>query len=237
MNDQQPPKQGMGCFARGCLILVIVSLFLLIAGGIGGWWIYGKAISSFTSDHPANIQVDQPTSAAFQQAEAKLAQLRSAVRNKTETTTEFSAADLNALIARDPAFAGVRGKMRVNMVGDEMILDLSVPLDTITLPKLKGRWFDGRAQFQFVYDLGQFSFTAHWLEAKGHRIESNGSPGFSSSFLQSFGLSFTKSFNQSFHQAEEKNEQGRGFWKQIKTLSVQNGQLVVITQASVSDRR
>ena len=231
MNDQQPAQPGMGCFAKGCLTLVIVFLFLVVAGVVGGWWIYGKAITSFTSDHPANIQIDQPGSAEFQQAEARLSQLRNAVRNRTETTAEFSAADLNALIARDPAFARVRGKMRVNMAGDEMILDLSFPLDSIALPKLKGRWFNGRAQFQFTYDLGQFSFTAHFLEAKGHRIESTGTTGFSSSFLQSFGASFTKGFNQSFHQAEGKDPQTRRFWKQIKTISIQDGRLVVMVQA------
>jgi hypothetical protein len=230
MNDEQP-KKGMGCFGKGCLALVILFLLLVIGGGVGGWWIYGKVIRSITSDHPANIQIEQPDEAAFQQAEAKLNQLRNAVRNKTETTTEFSAADLNALIARDPAFAGIRGKTRVNMAGDDLILDLSVPLDSVPLPMLKGRWFNGLAQFQFSYDQDQFSFTAHALEANGHRIEGANGSRFSSAFLQSFGSSFTKGFNQSFHQAEERNPQGQLFWNQIKTISVENGQLAVTTQS------
>ena len=230
MNEEQPPKQGMGCFAKGCLTLVIVVLLLAIGGAIGGWWIYGRAVNRFTSDRPASVQTEEPASAAFQQAETKLAQLRNAIRNKTETTTDFSAADLNALIARDPGFQGVRGKTRVSMAGDALILDLSVPLNGIPLPKLKGRWFNGQAQFQFAYDLGQFSFTAHSLTTKGHRIESNGRPGFSSSFLEGFGSSFTRRFNQSFHQAEERNAQGNVFWRQIKSMSIRNDQLEVVTR-------
>lgn len=230
MNDQQP-KTGMGCFAKGCLALIIVVLFLIVVGGGGGWWIYAKAVNSFTSDHSANVGIDQPSPVAFQQAEAKIEQLRNAVRNKTGATIEFSAADLNALIARDPGFVGMRGKMRVSAAGNDIILDLSAPLDTVPLPKFKDRWFNGRAQFGFAYDLGQFSFMAHSIEANGHRIASSGTSGFSSSFLQSFSSSYTRSFNQSFHKAQEKNQQGLDFWKQIKGMSIENGQLVVVTQA------
>jgi hypothetical protein len=224
MNDQQLPKKRMGCFGQGCIALVIIVLFVVVVGGGGGWWLYNKAVDSLTSDHPTSVAIDQPSDMAFQQAETKMRQLRNAIRNKTDTTIAFSAADLNALIARDPGFAGTRGKTRVDMAGNDLILDLSGPLDTIKLPKLQGRWFNGRAQFGFAYDLGEFSFVAHSLETNGHRMVN-------ASFLRNFSSSYTRSFNKSFHNALGKNPQGSEFWNRVKGMSVQNGQLEVITKS------
>src|SRR5262249_52822688 len=151
--------------AQGCLTSIIVVVFLVVVVGGGGWFIYSKAINSFTSDQPANVAIDEPSPAEFQQAKMKLERLRAAIRNKTEATIDFSAADLNALIAREPGFTNLRGKVRVGLTGNDMMLDLSVPLDTVSFPGLKGRWFNGRAQFGFSYGQGQFSFDARALEA------------------------------------------------------------------------
>lgn len=230
MNDPQPPKKRMGCLGQGLIALAIIILLLVVIGGGGGWLIYNKGINGFTSDRPANVTVDQPSDVAFQQAETQLRQLRTAVRNKTKTTMAFSATDLNALIARDPGFAGMRNKTRVDMSGNDMILDLSAPLDTVPLPRFKGRWFNGRVTFHFTYDLGQFSFATRALETNGHRMEDDGMRGFSSSFLRNFSASYTRSFNQGFRKGQDRNAQGREFWDHIKTMSIQNGQLVVTTQ-------
>ena len=221
----------MGCFAQGCLTAVIVVVVLAVVGGGGAWWIYHTAINSFTSDQSANVAIDEPGAAEFQQAKMRLEHLRAAIRSKTETTIQFSAADLNALIAREPGFTNLRGRLRVNLSGDDMILDMSVPLDKINFPGLKGRWFNGRAEFGFNYNIGEFSFAAHAIEANGHRMENTGKPGFNSSFLQNFSTSYSRKFNQGFRQGQEKSPQGHEFWKQIKSMSVQDGQLVVVTQA------
>src|SRR5437870_10143828 len=131
-----PSRQGMGCFARGCLTLII-ALFVLGVVVIGGaWLLYGKAINVFTASQPASIQIEQPTDAQFNAAEQKLSQLRRAIWNDEETSIEFIAADVNALIARDPAFAGARGKARVAMADSIVTLELSVPLDQVPFPKL-----------------------------------------------------------------------------------------------------
>ena len=53
MNIQvePPPKRGMGCFGKGCLIL-IASGILLVVGGIGGtYW----SFRHYLSDKPAPI--------------------------------------------------------------------------------------------------------------------------------------------------------------------------------------
>src|SRR4051812_31370274 len=105
MNEPHTGKQ-KSCFAQGCLALVILFVLTLVVGGAGGWWIYSKAVNSFSSDRPTNVVIDEPRPQALQQARSKLQQLQNAVRNRTDSTVVFSAADLNALIARDPSFSG-----------------------------------------------------------------------------------------------------------------------------------
>jgi len=229
MDVEPQPKRPTGCFGKGCLILVAVVFLIVVIGGLGSWWMYGLMVGMFTADRQANVEIDSPATAEFQQAESKFVQLRHAIRDRTEATIEFSAADLNTLIARDPAFVGLRGKTRVDLSGYDMILDLSVPTDSVPLPRFKGRWFNGRVQFGFTYDYEQFSFEARALEANGHRIESGG-PGFTTSFLKGFSSSYSRSFNQGFAKGRDRNPQGQAFWKQIQSMSVQSGKLVVTTR-------
>lgn len=138
MNGEQQPKRTAGC-GKGCLILIAVLVLIVVVGGLGTWWMYGQMVGMFTADRQANVIVDSPANAAVQQAESKLARLRSAIRNQTETTIDFTVADLNTLIARDPSFAGLRGKTRVDLSGYDMILELSAPTDSVPLPRFKGR--------------------------------------------------------------------------------------------------
>ena len=241
MNDQPPPlqaqpvppavpKSGAGCFAKGCLALIVALVLIVVIGGAGTWWLYGKAIGSFTADRAAKIALEEPSPAALQQARTQLQQLQDGVRNRKEAIIEFSAADLNSLIASETTFAGLRGRVRVEMAEDDMILDLSAPLDSVRLPRFKGRWFNGRTQFRFNYDGADFIFTVKSIEANGHKIESDGTPGFNSAFLETGSSSFSRSFNDSFHKGQQSTAEAREFWDRIKSMSVRNGNLVVETK-------
>ena len=215
---------------RGCLIAVVVFAVLVVAGLGCAWWMYGKAVGEFTADRAASIAMEQPSPAVLQEARTRLQQLQDAVRNEKEAVIEFSAADLNSLIASDASFASLRGKVKVYLPGDDMALDLSAPLDTIPLPRFRGRWFNGKARFRFSYDGTDFFFTAESIEANGHRIDSDGNSAFSTSFLRGFSTSFTRSFNESFHKGQQGTVQAREFWDRIRSMTIRNGKLVVETR-------
>jgi hypothetical protein len=187
----------MGCVGQGCLAAAILGVIGAVVIG-AGCWLFFKAVNRYTADRPADIRIEQPTTDAIQQAETKLKQLQNAVRNQVEKTIEFSAADLNTLIASEPQFAQTRGRVRMDMAANDMILDLSAPLGAAGLPQIRGRWFNGRARFAFKYELGEFLFEAKSLEVGQDRMESGSGRGFMSSFLRGFASSYTKSFNRSF---------------------------------------
>jgi hypothetical protein len=215
------PREGMGCFGKGCLIAIVIGLFLVAVVGGGGWYLYSKAVNLFTASQPIDVRVEEPSDAVSQAAEQKLNRLRAATSNNEEATIGFSAADLNALIARDPGFRGARNRARIAIADSVVIVDLSAPLDSAPLPKLKGRWLNGTAHFGFSFAQGQFVFDAKSILANGHDVPQE--------FLGTIP-SFTKSFNDSFRRGLQKNSQGSAFWGRIKTIGVEGDKLVITTQ-------
>jgi hypothetical protein len=220
----QPAPEGMGCFAKGCLTLLIVG-FLLLACVLGGtWYLYVKTVDNLTSLAPADVQVQPPSESQFQTAENSMNRLREAVATNKETTVEFTAADLNALFARDAAFSDWRGRIRIEIADSTMTIALSAPLHSIPLPRVKKRWFNGTARFSFAYEAGTFSFDIKSAEAGGHQVPDL--------FLTDSSISaFNESMNQSFRNEVKGNNQGSEFWDHVKRMSLEGDKLVVTTQA------
>ena len=101
-------------------------------------------------------------------------------------------------------------------------VEMSAPLDSAPLPKLRGRWLNGGARFGFSFSLGEFAFEPKWAEANGH--------SFPEEFFAAFTPSFNRRFNDGFRREGEKNDQAALFWKHIKTIAVDRDRLVVATQ-------
>lgn len=219
-----PPKSGGGCCAVGCLTLVIGTLvvFTLVIAGI--WLVYSKTISALTSPQPIAVQLETPSEAQFAAANEKLTQIRSAAGNSQPMTIEFTAADLNALIARHPEFEGARRKLRVAMADSLMTLDMSVPLASIPLPRLKRRWFNGSATFGFAYDDGSFDFN---LRSIGADEES-----FSTNFAKAFSGVFDDAFSEGVRKAMQEDRRVGELWPEIKSAIVVDDKLVVTTKTA-----
>ena len=223
MQTPRPASSGMGCFAKGCLALIIAGLVLVAVFVGGSFFVLNRAMQAFTSTQPVQIQLRQATPAERQVAKAKLDTLRSAARNHQETTIEFNADELNALIANEPEFRGARGHARVAIVNSIASLDVSAPLDSIHWKRLKGRWFNGNIQFGFSYVDDNFNFDIRSAEANGHQ--------FPRAILTSdFLHSFNRSFNESFHRESAKHADVNNLWPHIKMASLQGDKLVVTTR-------
>lgn len=213
----------MGCFAKGCLTVLIIG-FLLIAGGIGTtWYLYVKTVNNLTSPAPVDVQVAPPSESQFQAAENSMEGLRTAIANNKETTVEFTAADLNALFARDSDFEDLRGRVRIEIADSTMTVALSAPLRSIPLPKIRKRWFNGTARFSFTYDSGTFRFDLKSAEAGGHEVPDI--------FLSNFNSSFDESMNRSFLNELKSDDHDSEFWDHVKTMRLVGDKLVVTTKA------
>jgi len=214
-----PPARGMGCFAKGCLTLIIVAVALFIVCLCGGWFVLTRFADKFTAIQPAMVEVQQPTPAEAQAAQAKWEALRAAIRNNQETTVEFTADDLNTLIANDPDFRKARGRVRVAIADSVVSLDLSAPLDSLRWARLHGRWFNGKIRFGMSYVDDNFFFDLKSAEANGRQI-----PSFF--FSSDIKRSFSRSFTQNFHPRRERDD----WLKHIRTISVQDDKVILTTR-------
>jgi hypothetical protein len=135
---ESPPKRGTGCFAKGCLIFVALGVLLVVVG-VGGAF-FGLR-HTYLSDKPAPIpepsapsetsaatigQASVPTpSETSATVRERLNTLKSAARAHEETGVEFTAEEINALIA---ANRKSRGAAFVRIDGNVAQVQLSIPL-------------------------------------------------------------------------------------------------------------
>ena len=136
---EAPPRQkGLGCFARGCLILLVFAIVLAIACFAGMffglrhhsalahaiYWL-GKTQSVKIADAPVPVP---EFSASDQQIQAALERWRDfeqKARAGQPAEIELTADEINSLIASNP---NARGKVFVSIEDNQFRLRTSVPI-------------------------------------------------------------------------------------------------------------
>jgi len=223
-------KTGLGCFGRGCLVALLGSIAVALIAGGGIVFIYDKAVDRFTSAHPVNVPVAGHDHNSLQIAKLTLDRLRAALAENREETIEFTAADLNALVADHSDFAGVRGRVYFGIADSAMTLELNAPLEALPWPRLKGRWFNGTLRFTMDYEYGQFTFGPKFIRSRQWQVPDwflTSTLG--SSFVRGFNTGFTRDFNRSM----QKDPLSATFWNHIKGITIDRDKLVVTTQHTV----
>ncbi len=141
---EPPPKRGMGRFAKGCLILIAFGILFVVAGVGGSYW---SLRHIYLSDKPAPIpeaSVPSETSAAAPgetsvaspsetstTVRERLDTIKSAARAHERTGVEFTAGEINALIA---ANRKSRGAAFVRIDGNVGQVQFSIPLERFDVP-------------------------------------------------------------------------------------------------------
>jgi hypothetical protein len=149
---EPPPRKSMGCFGKGCLILVVFGILLGIACAIGAYWGYRNySAVPHSFSWLTKINAIAPTSASIpthetsdEKSQAVVARWRdfqSAVEEGDKTAIDLTADDLNDLIA---AGRDTRDKMFVSINGNQLRAQTSIPLGQIT----------GRPGYFFNSDIG-----------------------------------------------------------------------------------
>jgi len=213
----------MGCFAKGCLTVLVIG-FIFIAGVIcSGWFVFNKVVNNLTSAGPAAVQIEQPSEAQFQAAEKTLARLNQAIANKEETTIEFTSADLNALLARHEDFKEFRGRARIDLADSMMTINVSAPLEAVRWRRLQRRWFNGTARFGLTYSSGEFHLDLESMEAGGHRL--------SGVFVSNtFSWFDDEGWDDILKGKIRDYGTGDAFLEQVKSISIVGDKMVVKTQ-------
>ena len=138
------PKRGMGCLGKGCLLLLVFGILLVIVGVGGTFW---SVRNVYLSDKPAPIpETTAPTetsaatpgetsvatpSEKSAEVRERLDTMKQAARAHEQTGVELTAADINALIA---ANRKSRGTASVGIDGGVAQAQFSIPLQRLDVP-------------------------------------------------------------------------------------------------------
>jgi hypothetical protein len=132
---EPPPQQrGLGCFAKGCLILVVFVILLALAFVAGTYFAARYLRTEYFSAHHDRLPNSQATTDEEEAARARWDAFEKSARVNQAARIELSADDLNALIASEPK---LHGNVFVTIEDNTAHLQLSMPLG-------RSRWLTGR---------------------------------------------------------------------------------------------
>jgi hypothetical protein len=141
--EPPPPQKGMGCFAKGCLILVIFFVVLLCAFIAGSFLAARYLRSHYFPITSIELPAAAPTEQEEQAVRAKWQTFDTHARAHEPARIELSADELNALIACEPE---LRGKAHVTIEDNVARLKVSIPLDEVFW--LRGHYINGECTVQ-----------------------------------------------------------------------------------------
>lgn len=152
--DKAPPSKGRGCFFYGC----IISLVLLLVGGLATFLVarhfIKSMIATYTDSAPKplpSLEVSQPEIEAVQaRCTDFFAKLKT---NQPLPPLALSAKEVNTLIAGTGKNA-MKDKLRVEIDGNQIKGQMSIPLGQAKLGMLRGRYLNGEFTLKLTWQDG-----------------------------------------------------------------------------------
>jgi hypothetical protein len=153
--EAPPRRKGLGCFARGCLILLVFAIVLAIACFAGMYWgfqrhsaivhgIYWLAKTHSLAEAPAPVPEFTASDDQIQAVRERWQDFEQRTRAGQPAEIELSPDDINSMIA---ASRDVRGKIFVSIDGNQLRLQASVPLGEFL--GRRGHYFNGDITVEF----------------------------------------------------------------------------------------
>ena len=173
--DAPPPRRGLGCFGRGCLILIVFAIVLMIACVAGMYWgfhrhsavlhgLYWLTKAQAIAQKPVPIPEFTASDGQTQSVHERCGDFEQKARAGQPAEVELTPDDINTLIATNK---DTRGKIFVSIDGERLRCQASVPLGELM----------GRSGYYFNGDIVVELKSAESLEnPQLNRIVVNGEP-------------------------------------------------------------
>lgn len=218
----QQGKTGCGCLSGGCLAFVIVILLLLGAIGAGGFLLYQKA-REFTSAEAASIPVYDATPERMKEVNGRIEGFKKAVESNGEAEMELSGDDINALIAGEPKWKDMKGKIYIRLADGLLYVDASVPLTEVT--GFSDRFLNGTVGFDAAVENGMPRLVPKSIDLNGKKLPKE--------FEQSAADGFSKGFVEEL----EKNPDAMAFFARVKSFKIDGNKMRIhIVPASTESK-
>lgn len=215
-----PPKRGLGCFAKGCLTLLIVGGVLI---GLGIFFTYQgyQKVRGYLADQPANIRVYPATDAEYQAVEQKLAPFLQGIETNRRATVELTGDELNTLVAREPGFSGLRGKAYFSLAQGYLTMDFSRSLGNDR--RARTYYLNGKVTTAVNVDAGEVKVSPQSAKINGQAV-----PAW---IMQAFNnRDFMKQSGGILDEEINRNPKLRDFLRHLRKAHV-DGEKLVLTSA------
>lgn len=173
-SASQPAKR-RGCFFYGCITVLVLTVLFCIAGffliryGLNKFTAF---VEQYTETTPMTLPTVQLSATEYEQLDKRVSAFADAVNARKATPPLVLTGDeINALIANNPAWKALKGKVYVTIEGDQIKGKVSIPMDELAqapgLSRLKGRYLNGSAALKVSLANAILLVTIQSLEAKG----------------------------------------------------------------------
>jgi len=153
--EPPPRRQGLGCFARGCLILLVFRIVLAIACLAGMYWgfqrhsaivhgIYWLAKTHSIAEAPVPVPEFNASDNQVQSIRERWQDFEQKTRAGQPAEIELTADDINTLIVTN---RDIRGKVFVSIDGSQVRLQASIPFGELI--GRRGYYFNGEITVEF----------------------------------------------------------------------------------------
>lgn len=170
---ETPPKR-RGCLFYGCitslvlLLLLVVTVFLAARYGINK---VNGYILEYTDTTAMTLPKTDMPEAELKKLNERVAAFKQGLDAGTNTSALIlSSREINALIANTPETQALRDKVYVNLDGDKVKGQISLPLEKyfkMPLIKTQGRFLNGEGTFKVVITNSTLWISMQDMEVKG----------------------------------------------------------------------
>jgi hypothetical protein len=211
-------RRGKGCWAWGCgcgallvIAVLIVSFLVLAYRGVS------TISQAYTSPGPVDIPTSDAGDAIYRGAQGKLAAFTQAFGQEQPATLRLNSDDINTLIARDPNYAAMRGKLHVTLQGDTVQVDSSVLLGTLEKVVMTDRYLNSVVTLGVGFDPDKHAvlFNVRQLQFNGQLAPSDAN------------AVIDQDINTIVNQRLQANQLAKDFLARVQRIDIENGELVI----------
>ncbi|HVV71892.1 MAG TPA: hypothetical protein VHI52_10395 [Verrucomicrobiae bacterium] len=174
MDQAKPPpvatRPRRGCLFYGCLAGIVCLVAILVAGLLGLHELR-RMLDKYTDTKPLPLPAVTISQQDYEQLQRRVDNFRDDLKaGRQAQKLELSSNEINALIAQDPDFKALKGKVYVTIEGDRLGAQISLPMQEMGLPRFKGRYLNGKGTFALTLRNGILDVRAEELEVKGKPV-------------------------------------------------------------------
>ncbi|MEM1058349.1 MAG: hypothetical protein AAGK14_03795 [Verrucomicrobiota bacterium] len=161
-DQAKPEKEPSGCLLKGCLGVLVVGAFLLVAFGWGAYTLF-EQVKSLAYTEPAPVPEFQVRPEVWESFDRRWQEAAEEWQAGRPATLAVSQDDLNTLIQHGLRESGSPAKLYAQIEGGAVRLQTSAPLDWIQ--GYEGLYFNGTLELVPRMTDGEFFIELKGMEA------------------------------------------------------------------------